>query len=159
MEMTKSAASNGRQENRKQGTGTQRSWKAPGEELGVAKAKEDESPWIKKGGAPSSSARLAIPREDETGPVTLYHPTAIMGAARGPRLPSSISACCAKSLAQGHAHVWGSDSMANGGRDTLHIQLPMHKSTRYTSTQSAFLTANQCCGSVDLWFCCANPKG
>lgn len=30
-------------------------WKAPGEGSGIAKAKRDESPWIKKGGTPSPS--------------------------------------------------------------------------------------------------------
>lgn len=128
MEMTKSVASSGRQENRKQGPGTHgiksQILEAPGQGLGIAKAKKDESPWIRKGGAPSSSelfsALLCIilpdgshaPRDAKTGLSMLYHPTATMKVAQGPHSPASISASHAKLLAQGQAHVLGSGCTA-----------------------------------------------
>lgn len=107
---------------------------------------------------------LHDPREAETGPSMLYHPTAAMKVAQGPRPLSSISASHAKLLAQGHAHVLGSGCTAAWKMVERTLSTSSSPCASLCDTQAlnqhmAFLTANQCCGSIDLWFCCVNPNG
>lgn len=129
-----------------------RFWEAPGEGLGISKAKKGERAWINERsmvGYPHHqsysqlcsaasclmAAMLHAPREAEAGPAALYHPTATMEVAQGHTHPPAsllLMRCC---LHRDVSLFLGSGCMENSGKN---IQLPMHKSMQYISTKSAY---------------------
>lgn len=129
--------------------------KAPGEGLAIAKAKKHESPRVRKSGAPSSSELFPAllcttlpngghaPRSQGSRDWTVNslpsysnHESSTGATLTLQHLCFSCEAACT-----GTCWCFGlclHSCTENGGKDTFRIQLPMHKSMRYTSTKTAY---------------------
>ena len=103
---------------------------------------------------------LHAPREAETGPLMLCHSTATMKAAQGPHSLQHLCFSC-KAAGTGTCPCAGRWPHRTVERALSTASSPHTRpcDAQAPNQHTAFLTDNQCCGSVDFWFCCVNPHG